>query len=89
MLDGRTLIESRKTDKPPELESVLVVEDNLINQKIITLQLKKNGYVIYVANHVGEALDLLAKYNNRKGKGKDGSQIAIVLLDVSVRIPTL
>ena len=39
--------------------NVLVVEDNLINQKVLASQLRKAGCVVYVANHGGEAITLL------------------------------
>ena len=40
---------------------VLLVEDNLINQKVLGKQLKKAGCVVSVANHGLEALDALEK----------------------------
>lgn len=40
---------------------VLLVEDNLINQKVLGKQLKKAGLEVEVANHGLEALDTLAK----------------------------
>jgi signal transduction histidine kinase/AmiR/NasT family two-component response regulator len=40
---------------------VLLVEDNLINQKVLGKQLKKAGCVVSVANHGLEALDVLEK----------------------------
>jgi hypothetical protein len=40
---------------------VLLVEDNLINQKVLGKQLKKAGLQVEVANHGLEALDTLAK----------------------------
>lgn len=40
---------------------VLLVEDNLINQKVLGKQLKKAGCVVSVANHGLEALDILEK----------------------------
>lgn len=35
---------------------VLLVEDNLINQKVLTQQLRKRGYIVSIANHGQEAL---------------------------------
>ncbi|KAF3040586.1 hypothetical protein E8E11_005475 [Didymella keratinophila] len=40
---------------------VLLVEDNIINQKVLGKQLKKAGCVVSVANHGIEALDILEK----------------------------
>jgi len=38
---------------------ILVVEDNLINQKVVTLQLKKEGFIIALANDGKEALEMI------------------------------
>lgn len=46
----------KKAHKPLQ---VLLVEDNLINQKVLSKQLKKAGCVVSVANHGLEALDVL------------------------------
>jgi PAS domain S-box-containing protein len=45
---------SRQPD-PPRLD-VLIVEDNLVNQKVLKRQLHLSGSNTYVANHGGEAL---------------------------------
>jgi CheY-like chemotaxis protein len=41
---------------------VLLVEDNLINQKVLGKQLKKAKFEVSVANHGQEALDILEKH---------------------------
>ena len=43
---------------PPRL---LLVEDNLINARVLTKQLEKVGCVVYNANHGGEALEFLKR----------------------------
>ncbi|KAF2011040.1 putative histidine kinase HHK11p [Aaosphaeria arxii CBS 175.79] len=45
----------------PETLHVLVVEDNLVNQKVLAKQLRKLGCEVSVANHGVEALDFLKK----------------------------
>ncbi|KAF1966518.1 hypothetical protein BU23DRAFT_544183 [Bimuria novae-zelandiae CBS 107.79] len=52
------LNESKATEIPEELH-VLVVEDNLVNQKVLAKQLRNLGCIVSVANHGGEALDFL------------------------------
>ncbi|KAK8208601.1 hypothetical protein HDK77DRAFT_428322 [Phyllosticta capitalensis] len=36
---------------------VLIVEDNLVNQRVLQKQLRNAGFTVHVANHGGEALD--------------------------------
>lgn len=40
---------------------ILVVEDNLVNQKVVSKQLRKEGHVVSVANHGEEALAFIRK----------------------------
>ncbi|KAG9986118.1 hypothetical protein KCU78_g20614, partial [Aureobasidium melanogenum] len=42
---------------------VLIVEDNIVNARVLSKQLKNLGCVVHVANHGGEALDILRKSN--------------------------
>ncbi|KAJ4345131.1 hypothetical protein N0V95_005903 [Ascochyta clinopodiicola] len=53
--------ESGGTEKEHHALHVLLVEDNLINQKVLSKQLKKAGCVVSVANHGLEALHTLEK----------------------------
>ncbi|KAL0264352.1 hypothetical protein SLS55_000300 [Diplodia seriata] len=59
--------------------TVLIVEDNLVNQKVLQKQLKNQGFTVHVANHGGECLDLLrtsthyANNNNPSASGSSGS----------------
>ena len=38
---------------------ILVVEDNIVNQKVVTTLLRRGGYEVVVANHGAEALECL------------------------------
>jgi CheY-like chemotaxis protein len=53
--------ELKRTKSIPDVLHVLVVEDNLVNQKVLANQLRNLGCVVSVANHGGEALDFLKK----------------------------
>ncbi len=59
--------------KPPV--RILVVEDNLVNQKVITAILRKKGYSLEIANNGQEALDKLAT-----------GQFSLVLMDVQMPV---
>lgn len=53
--------ELKRTKSIPETLHVLVVEDNLVNQKVLARQLRNLGCVVSVANHGRESLDFLPK----------------------------
>lgn len=65
----------------PSSLHVLVVEDNLINQKVLVKQLKKCGCEVGVANDGIEALEFLA---NTKYCRDSGSDLSIVLMDLEM-----
>ncbi|KUJ17292.1 uncharacterized protein LY89DRAFT_733155 [Mollisia scopiformis] len=48
-------------EKEETVFHILVVEDNLVNQKVVTKQLRKAGHVVHVANHGQEAIDFLKR----------------------------
>lgn len=51
---------------------VLVVEDNLLNQKVLVKSLMKEGFGLSVANHGGEALEFLKETSFWIGEGGGG-----------------
>lgn len=55
--------------------SVLLVEDNVLNQKLIFLNLSKYGFKIDIANHGKEALDKL-----------ENGQYDLILMDLMMPI---
>jgi CheY-like chemotaxis protein len=72
----------------PEVLHVLVVEDNIINQKIMAQQLRKQGCIVSVANHGVEALDYLkttrfAKVLNGNNSAKS---LSVMLLDLEMPV---
>ena len=56
--------------------NILLVEDNLINQKVLQGILSKSGINIEVANHGQEALDIL----------KQGTKFNLVLMDINMPV---
>jgi CheY-like chemotaxis protein len=66
---------------------ILVVEDNLINQRVLCNQLKKMGCTVQVANHGGEALNELSKTTYYKEPTiASPFKLSVVLLDVEMPI---
>lgn len=72
--DNRVLSTSDKPTSAPELESsarILIVEDNLMNQKIATFFLEKAGLDYMIVSNGQEAVDIVTQ----------GSQFSAVLMD--------
>lgn len=65
---------------------VLIVEDNLVNQKVLQKQLKNIGFITEVANHGGEALEILKTSRFWAGNEKDGVDLALILMDLEMPI---
>jgi len=63
--------------------SVLIVEDNLVNQKVLERQLKGQGFQVHVANHGGEALALIERSSFWKDPkpGVEIVDLTVVLMD--------
>ena len=67
---------------PKELD-ILVVEDNLINQRVLVNQLKKVGCTVGAANDGLEALAFLEETHFRRPEG-GGRGLSVVLMDLEM-----
>ncbi|KAL8750928.1 MAG: hypothetical protein Q9199_006759 [Rusavskia elegans] len=65
--------------------NVLLVEDNLINQKVLQKQLMKHNYQVQVANHGLEAIEYLETTNQWRGN-ETGKQVDVVLMDLEMPV---
>lgn len=75
--------QQQKTNKIPDFLkptswSVLIVEDNLVNQKVLAAQMKRLGCKVHVANHGCEALEFLKSTSYWVGKEMDGVNANVV-----------
>jgi PAS domain S-box-containing protein len=63
--------------------SVLIVEDNIVNQRVLGTQLKNQGFTVHVANHGGEALDSIRRSSFWKNPEHGGEtlDLRVVLMD--------
>jgi len=76
---------------PKDLDniSVLLVEDNLINQKVLSKQLKRLGANVTIANHGKEALDVIQNSNfcvKQHTNQTDVVNISVVLMDIEMPV---
>jgi CheY-like chemotaxis protein len=65
---------------------VLIVEDNLVNQRVLQKQLHNLGCVVHLANHGGEALERLRESRFAKGREADGLDLSLVLMDLEMPV---
>jgi CheY-like chemotaxis protein len=76
---------------PPTLEpassprkampSVILVEDNLINQTVLSKQLRRLGCTVHIANHGVEALDLVKTTRFWREQNGVGIDVSVILMD--------
>lgn len=66
--------------------SVLIVEDNLVNQKVLKKQLLNKGYNVLIANHGEECLDQVRKSTFWANHKPDAAVLTVVLMDLEMPI---
>ncbi|RDW69737.1 hypothetical protein BP6252_08757 [Coleophoma cylindrospora] len=64
---------------------ILVVEDNVVNQKVVSKQLRNAGHVVSVANHGKEALEFLRRTAYWKDN-EAGLKLSVVLMDLEMPV---
>ncbi|KAL3426050.1 histidine kinase hhk13p [Phlyctema vagabunda] len=64
---------------------ILVVEDNLVNQKVVTKQLRNAGHQVSVANHGQEALDFLMQTEYWAAR-PHGERLSVILMDLEMPV---
>lgn len=75
-----------KTAQPAVPKHVLIVEDNIVNQKVLSKQLRSAGCTVHVANHGCEALTFLSTTHFWAGNETAGLQLHIILMDLEMPI---
>lgn len=65
---------------------VLIVEDNLVNQRVVQRQLHRLGHETYVANHGLEALGIIEKSNMWTECKEDAFELSVILMDVEMPV---
>ncbi|KAF3935300.1 hypothetical protein ABW19_dt0205912 [Dactylella cylindrospora] len=79
---------STRTPEPKSLVgvNVLIVEDNLVNQKVVRKQLMKLGCETYVANHGLEALEKVMQSKLYMKATDDAYDLTVILMDVEMPV---
>jgi CheY-like chemotaxis protein len=65
---------------------ILIVEDNLVNQRILAQQIRKLGATVYIANHGGEALSVIQESKYYTGREHDGKELSVILMDLEMPV---
>ncbi|KAI4178664.1 MAG: hypothetical protein LQ346_007367 [Caloplaca aetnensis] len=65
---------------------VLIVEDNLVNQRVLQRQLRNIGCTVRVANHGKECLAQLKESNFWAGHGRDSVDLGVILMDLEMPV---
>ncbi|KAH9818147.1 Motif C-terminal to PAS motifs [Teratosphaeria destructans] len=76
-------------DQKPLQRTVLIVEDNLVNQRVLQKQLKNQGITVHLANHGGEALEKLKQSTYWAGDGSLAAEklgLDIILMDLEMPV---
>ncbi|THV69362.1 hypothetical protein D6C99_09914 [Aureobasidium pullulans] len=68
----------RNIDKPLD---ILLVEDNVINARILSKQLRAKGHQVHVAIHGQEALDYLRTTKYSRGSDSNAVELDVILMD--------
>ncbi|EWC48680.1 hypothetical protein DRE_01902 [Drechslerella stenobrocha 248] len=66
--------------------TILIVEDNIVNQKLLKRALEGAGCTAYLANHGAEALEAIKKTVYWKGAKDDAQPLSVVLMDVEMPV---
>lgn len=64
---------------------ILIVEDNLVNQRVLAKQLRNVGMNVAVSNHGGEALEYLRTTHYCEADGS-GKPLTLILMDVEMPV---
>lgn len=60
---------------------ILIVEDNIVNQRVLAKQLRNAGVNVAVANHGGEALDYLRTTIHWVANEAQPNKLSLILMD--------
>jgi signal transduction histidine kinase len=87
-IPGKSTANSSPEPGPPIPPKVLIVEDNIVNQRVLQRQLRNLGIEVHLANHGREALQKLEQSTYwldssgaQPADGKEKLELGVVLMD--------
>lgn len=80
-----TISSPEASGKSREILHILIVEDNLINQKVLSKQLLKVGHLVTIANHGKEGLSVLSN-SHFCAAPSQGEPLSIILMDIEMPV---
>lgn len=69
----------------PERYTILLVEDSVMNQRVVSRQLSKLDHTVIIAQHGQEALEVL-KTTSLWKNNIDGAHLSFILMDVKMPV---
>jgi CheY-like chemotaxis protein len=66
--------------------TILIVEDNLVNQRVLQKQLLSCGFNVQIANNGQEALVIVEQSQFRRGNEKSGNPLSLILMDIEMPV---
>lgn len=84
-LAGAKTVRLSDIEQATSAMKVLLVEDSLVNHRLLSRQLQRAGCIVHVANHGQEALDFPRDSDMWKGNA-GGKCLDVVLMDLEMPI---
>jgi CheY-like chemotaxis protein len=85
--DAQEVTRSQSDRRNAEIHTLLLVEDNLINQKVLRRQLQSRGFQVFTANNGQEAIDAVAERGQMAENGpNDRNYFDCILMDQEMPI---
>jgi CheY-like chemotaxis protein len=65
---------------------VLLVEDNLVNQRVLAKQLRAQNCIVHIANHGEEALDFIKTTQLWADRSNESVLLSVILMDIEMPV---
>ena len=75
--------------KKTKIKKVLIIEDNLVNQRVLQKQLKNLGTEVHLANHGGECLEKLQQSTYWADDSVNGEKLDLGVLLMDQEMPVM